>query len=690
METQNLPRIKPYEGDEAYIFVSYSHRDSYRVFPILKELSERGYRIWYDEGIDPGTEWPESIARHLAGAKVCLAFISAASIASNNCRREINFALSRDKGFLSVMLEDAEMSPGMEMQISTYQSLMSFKYPNQEAFIEKLCSADALRPCRHIPQAPAPAPVQTPAPAPAPVQTSAPTQPAVQAAPVQPAPQTFQPASPETVSPQKAAQQKVAQQPVQQAPRQQVPQTAQPAAGKVAPKKKGKVVKTILIVIGVIILAAILGIVLIVTKPFKKRVKIDGTTYENNTIVTIKETSLSAEEIRSLKKLDQLVSFYFKDCSFESGTEEAISEVLHSTKKGLYEVSFINCEGLTSLQFLDGLEMTTLTVSQASITDAMLDSIELAAKIREIDLSGNSLTKIPVLPDGTNLKKLKIENNQISDISELSKTPNLTELHANGNQIMDISVLEPMIYLEVLELGDNQVKDLSPMAHITQLKTLVLYGSSSIADISLVLQNPMLTKLDLSGIAIADASGLSDLTKMKELYLNECGLTDIAFVSGMTELTRLSLAGNQITRIKALEPCTKLTFINLSHNKIESLEGFPEEGSVSGRSVFLHDNQLRSLTGMKEGQNYRVLTLYQNPWEDGSLIGSLKGTYLILEYSPAFTAEGLDPFVYVYATFSIDDQLELETVLMSSLKKMSMEEALETVLKQANLEGQVY
>ena len=149
--------VKPYEGKEPYIFISYSHKDSDRVFPILKYLDEKGFRLWYDEGIDPGTEWPESIAQHLMASKVCIAFVSENSLASHNCRREINFALSRSQiGFLSVMLEDAKMTPGVELQLSTYQSLLMYKYPDRDEFYNKLINVDLLEPCRR-PQETAPA-----------------------------------------------------------------------------------------------------------------------------------------------------------------------------------------------------------------------------------------------------------------------------------------------------------------------------------------------------------------------------------------------------------------------------------------------------------------------------------------------------------------------------------------------------
>ena len=145
---RNTERIKPYEGSEPYLFVSYAHRDYDRVYPILRELAARGYRFWYDEGIDPGTEWPESIARHLENSSVCLTFLSAHSAASKNCRREINFALSRNIPLLTVFLEDTKVSPGLEMQISTYQSIMGYRYPDLPSLMERFGSVDVTAPCR--------------------------------------------------------------------------------------------------------------------------------------------------------------------------------------------------------------------------------------------------------------------------------------------------------------------------------------------------------------------------------------------------------------------------------------------------------------------------------------------------------------------------------------------------------------
>lgn len=142
--------VVPFEGNEKYIFVSYCHKDKAKVFPVIERLVRDGHRVWYDEGIDPGSEWPEIIANHLNGCSVCIAFISENSLNSHNCRREINFALLKKKFFISVILEPVQMSLGMEMQLSSSQSIFRYTLSNNE-FFEKLYGADELNVCRGEP-----------------------------------------------------------------------------------------------------------------------------------------------------------------------------------------------------------------------------------------------------------------------------------------------------------------------------------------------------------------------------------------------------------------------------------------------------------------------------------------------------------------------------------------------------------
>lgn len=106
----------PYEGKKPYMFISYAHADSAQVLPVITYLKNvptppEGdapvYRIWYDEGIDPGSEWPENIARHLKNAALAVLFLSEAAFRSENCRREIQVAVNIGHPLLCVRLDEA-------------------------------------------------------------------------------------------------------------------------------------------------------------------------------------------------------------------------------------------------------------------------------------------------------------------------------------------------------------------------------------------------------------------------------------------------------------------------------------------------------------------------------------------------------------------------------------------------------
>ena len=137
-----------YEGSEPYIFISYAHKDAAQVIPIITGLQERGFWVWYDAGIEAGTEWPEYIAEHLIGCACVVAFISNAALASQNCRREINFAIELGKDPLVVHLEDAQMTPGMRMQLGSLQAMFRQRHSSDQAFLDALTQAKMLAPCR--------------------------------------------------------------------------------------------------------------------------------------------------------------------------------------------------------------------------------------------------------------------------------------------------------------------------------------------------------------------------------------------------------------------------------------------------------------------------------------------------------------------------------------------------------------
>ena len=102
--------VRAYEGNDPYIFVSYAHKDSERVLPVIHQLFERKYRVWYDEGIKPGSEWPENIAIHLQKAAAVLVFVSKNSLSSPNCKNEISRA-HKDKEMILVSIDGVISDP---------------------------------------------------------------------------------------------------------------------------------------------------------------------------------------------------------------------------------------------------------------------------------------------------------------------------------------------------------------------------------------------------------------------------------------------------------------------------------------------------------------------------------------------------------------------------------------------------
>jgi hypothetical protein len=61
--------------------VSYSHRDEELIEQEIAALASRGVRIYDDEGIDAGREWPDELANAIQTCSAFLFFVSWNSVA---------------------------------------------------------------------------------------------------------------------------------------------------------------------------------------------------------------------------------------------------------------------------------------------------------------------------------------------------------------------------------------------------------------------------------------------------------------------------------------------------------------------------------------------------------------------------------------------------------------------------------
>lgn len=125
--------FKPYEGKRPYLFVSYSHRQSDAVVDTIRLLHERRWRVWYDEGIPAGSDWPKNIEQHMRGCAAVLFFLSASALASPNCFSEIKTAIGLKKNVMVMPLEQAELSPEWTALLEKTKKLEPQDSPEERA-----------------------------------------------------------------------------------------------------------------------------------------------------------------------------------------------------------------------------------------------------------------------------------------------------------------------------------------------------------------------------------------------------------------------------------------------------------------------------------------------------------------------------------------------------------------------------
>lgn len=121
--TEEFPLIQTkfeaYNGNEPYLFVSYSHRDTAKVYPILDALHDRKYRIWYDESCENGNDFRDELRQRIEGSSAVVLFVSKSSMTSPFCGMEIIVARENGKRLYPIYLDDAaSVPPAFEILLS--------------------------------------------------------------------------------------------------------------------------------------------------------------------------------------------------------------------------------------------------------------------------------------------------------------------------------------------------------------------------------------------------------------------------------------------------------------------------------------------------------------------------------------------------------------------------------------------
>lgn len=109
-------KFEAYTGDEPYLFVSYSHRDTAQVYPVLDILYDNKYRLWYDESCETGNDFRDELKNKIDGCSGVVLFVSESSMNSPFCGMEILCAKEKNKRIFPIYLGDnLEIPPAFQI-----------------------------------------------------------------------------------------------------------------------------------------------------------------------------------------------------------------------------------------------------------------------------------------------------------------------------------------------------------------------------------------------------------------------------------------------------------------------------------------------------------------------------------------------------------------------------------------------
>jgi hypothetical protein len=95
---------------EKLIFVSYNQLDSQFALQLADDLAARGINIWLDKhNIAPGERWDEEIEKALTASEIFMVILSPASVASENVRDEVSFAIEAHKRVIPVIARQCDI-----------------------------------------------------------------------------------------------------------------------------------------------------------------------------------------------------------------------------------------------------------------------------------------------------------------------------------------------------------------------------------------------------------------------------------------------------------------------------------------------------------------------------------------------------------------------------------------------------
>ncbi|MDR1002103.1 MAG: leucine-rich repeat protein [Oscillospiraceae bacterium] len=135
--------FEPYEGKEPFVFICYKTEDKNVVSEIATRLKDRGVRVWYDWGINPGQHWRTVISEHIRDCVAVLAFTSPNFYKLNNNDSEtlLELSMAKDnyrKPILRIEIEQEDINKHSSFVSYLPNSIQFSKWDGKDDCLTKL------------------------------------------------------------------------------------------------------------------------------------------------------------------------------------------------------------------------------------------------------------------------------------------------------------------------------------------------------------------------------------------------------------------------------------------------------------------------------------------------------------------------------------------------------------------------
>ncbi|EPQ12588.1 Leucine-rich repeat-containing protein 9 [Myotis brandtii] len=246
--------------------------------------------------------------------------------------------------------------------------------------------------------------------------------------------------------------------------------------------------------------------------------------------------------------------------------------------------------------------------------------------IVNLNLHGNSLSRLRDLSKLTGLRKLNISFNEftcLDDVYHLPATLRLSVLgrlktltHLDGVLVSEAEATAAMKFISGTKITQlsllrhssskeerPRILSIWPSAKIlTQISKL---GPHAHLNVNWYLK---ITALNLDGQHLFEITNLEKLENLKWASFNNNNLTKMEGLESCVNLEELTLDGNCISKIEGISKLTKLTRLSINNNLLTGLEKHTFNNMLHLHSLSLENNRITSLSGLQKA--FTLIELY--------------------------------------------------------------------------------